>query len=71
MFRTLKMSIGAAAAAVAAIAVAAPAHADNIDFGTDQAACKAAAQQANASGNASAFCFQTGPGHYALYYTRR
>lgn len=54
-----------------ALLVAGPAFADNIDFGTNQDACQDAAHQANAGGNASAFCFQTGPGHYSLSYTLR
>jgi hypothetical protein len=54
-----------------AMVTAGVAHADTIDYGTNQAACKAGAQQANAGGNASAFCFETGPGHYSLSYTRR
>jgi len=47
---------------------AAVANADDyIDFGTNQAACKSAAQQANAAGNRYSYCYQTGPGHYSLY----
>ncbi|MCX8559826.1 DUF4189 domain-containing protein [Mycolicibacterium mucogenicum] len=66
MFRTLALAIFAAA-----LFAPATAHADNIDFGTNQDACQAAAHQANAGGNASAFCFQTGPGHYSLTFERR
>lgn len=43
------------------------ASADNIDYGTNQAACKSAAKAANASGFSGSFCFETGPGHYSLY----
>jgi len=35
-----------------------------IDFGTNQAACKSAAQQANATGNRYSYRYQTGPGRY-------
>jgi hypothetical protein len=58
-----------AAAAATALLVDAPmANADSyIDFGTNQAACKAAARQANAAGNSYSYCYQTGPGHYSLY----
>lgn len=69
MFRTL--ALATAAAGAAAIAVSAPAHADNVDFGTDRAACQSAEQQLHASGNTSADCFETGPGHYKLTYSRR
>jgi hypothetical protein len=51
---------------------AATASADEyIPFGTNQAACKAAAQQANAAaslGASRSYCYQTGPGHYTLFY---
>lgn len=40
---------------------------DYIDFGTNQAACKSAAKQANATGNRYSYCYETGPGHYSLY----
>lgn len=49
---------------------AAVANADQyIDFGTNQYACKAAAQQANAAatGYQHSYCYETGPGHYSLY----
>jgi hypothetical protein len=47
---------------------AAVANADDyIDFGTNQAACKSAARQANAAGNSYSYCYETGPGHYSLY----
>ena len=51
------------------MSVASPgiASADYIDFGTNQAACKAAARQANASGYGYSYCYETGPGHYSLY----
>jgi hypothetical protein len=50
------------------MACAGVARADQyIDFGTNQDACKSAAQQA---GNGS-YCYQTGPGHYSLYYKSR
>lgn len=71
MFRTLAVATSAAIAAATAIAVSAPAHADNVDFGTNRAACQAAEQQLHASGNSSADCFETGPGHYSLSYSRR
>jgi hypothetical protein len=38
-----------------------------VDFGTNQAACNSAAQQANASGKGYSYCYETGPGHYSLY----
>jgi hypothetical protein len=59
---------GIVAAAISMVD-AAVANADSyIDYGTDQAACKAAAQVANATPHpgASSFCYQTGPGHYTL-----
>lgn len=58
---------GVVAAAVS-IGNAAAANADDyIDFGMNQAACKSAAKQANALGNGYSYCYETGPGHYALY----
>ena len=66
-----KTFLAAAALTISATAAASSAHADTIDYGTDQSSCQAAAQQANASGQASAFCYQTGPGHYSLSYNRR
>lgn len=71
MFRSVALAIAAAATTATAIAVSAPAHADNVDFGTNRAACQSAEQQLHASGNTSADCFETGPGHYSLYYSRR
>ena len=60
----------AAAAAIAGIAMGAAPVAnagEYIDFGTDQASCKAAAKQANAVLQRNSYCFETGPGHYSLY----
>ncbi|WP_458317164.1 hypothetical protein [Mycolicibacterium brisbanense] len=65
----MKIAVFALAVSAALIAPAA-AHADNIDFGTDQASCQAAEHQLIAGGNTSADCFQTGPGHYSLTYDR-
>jgi hypothetical protein len=49
------------------MADAAVANADEyIDYGTNQAGCQSAAQQANATGNHGSFCYETGPGHYSL-----
>ncbi|MCT7373364.1 hypothetical protein A7R75_30750 [Mycolicibacterium llatzerense] len=67
MVRVLALTIAGAVALIAP----ATAHADNIDFGTNQAGCKAAEQQLHAGGNASADCFETGPGHYSLTYTQQ
>ncbi|WP_197377550.1 hypothetical protein [Mycolicibacterium baixiangningiae] len=51
---------------------AATAGADQyIPFGPNQAACKAAAKQANASaslGASRSYCYLTGPGNYTLFY---
>ncbi|PRC46998.1 hypothetical protein C6A85_87215 [Mycobacterium sp. ITM-2017-0098] len=58
----------AAVAALSAIDTAVANADDYIDFGTNQAACKSAAKQANAAGNSYSYCYQTGPGHYTLYY---
>lgn len=58
-------------AAVAAISLVEPAVAtadEYIDFGTNQSACKSAARQANATGNRGSYCYETGPGHYTLYF---
>jgi hypothetical protein len=56
-------------AAVVSVASAAVAYADDyIDFGTNETACKSAARQANAAGNSYSYCYETGPGHYSLYY---
>jgi hypothetical protein len=62
-----KLVLFAAVAATLSIVDAAVANADDyIDFGTNQAACKSAAAQANATSNRYSFCYQTGPGHYTL-----
>ena len=62
-----KLVLFGAVVATVSMVDAAVANADQyIDFGTDQAACKAAAQQANASGSHGSFCYQTGPRHYSL-----
>lgn len=58
--------VGTVVAAVS-LADATVANADYIDFGTNQAACKAAARQANAVSDRHSYCFETGPGHYSLY----
>ena len=64
-----KLVLFAAAAAAISMVNAAVADADDyIDFGTAEAACKSAAQQANAAGNRGSYCYQTGPGHYSLYF---
>lgn len=61
------LAVGAAVV-TAALPCAPIASADDyIDFGTDQAACKAAAKQANATGRSYSYCYETGPGHYSLY----
>lgn len=58
-----------AIAVAASLSGAAVAHADQfIDFGTNQTACKAAAAQANAVSSRNSYCYQTGPGHYTVYY---
>ena len=60
--------VGAVVATVSMVDVAV-ANADQyIDFGTNQAACKSAANQANAASERNSYCYQTGPGHYTLYY---
>jgi len=57
----------AAVAATASVVDTAVASADQyIDFGTNQAACKSAAKQANAAGHGYSYCYETGPGHYSL-----
>jgi hypothetical protein len=62
-----KLVLFGAVAATLSIVDAAVANADDyIDFGTNQAACKSAAQQANAASNRYSFCYETGPGHYTL-----
>jgi hypothetical protein len=61
--------IAAGLAAVVPGALAAVANADDyVDFGINEAACKSAARQANAAGNRYSYCYETGPGHYSLYY---
>ena len=69
--RKLKLAVGTLAAATALVGSmigAAVAGADEyIDYGTSQAACKAAAKQANALVDGYSYCFETGPGHYSLY----
>ncbi|WNG85808.1 hypothetical protein C6A87_017965 [Mycobacterium sp. ITM-2016-00317] len=71
MKRTI-LGVAVCTLALGSMVNAAIAGADQyIDFGTNQAACKAAAQQANASrapGASASFCYQTGPGHYSLFY---
>jgi hypothetical protein len=60
------LGVGAATISIAGAAVA---NADDyIDFGTNEAACKSAARQANAAGNSYSYCYETGPGHYSLYF---
>jgi hypothetical protein len=62
-----KLVLFGAVAATLSIVDAAVANADDyIDFGTNQAACKSAAAQANATSNRNSFCYETGPGHYTL-----
>jgi hypothetical protein len=56
-----------AVAATLSLTDAAVANADYIDFGTNQAACRAAASQANAVSSRYSYCYETGPGHYSLY----
>jgi hypothetical protein len=70
-----KVALFGAFAATISVLDAAVANADQyIDFGTNQAACQNAAQQANAAGAGSpgyrqhSYCYQTGPGHYSLFY---
>lgn len=63
-----KLVLFGTVAATVSMVDAAVANADDyIDFGTNQAACKSAAQQANAAGNRYSYCYQTGLGHYSLY----
>jgi hypothetical protein len=62
-----KLALCGAVAATVSMVDAAVASADQyIDYGTNQAACQAAAQQANAVGRHNSFCYETGPGHYKL-----
>jgi hypothetical protein len=66
LWRNLAL-FGAVAATVSTIDAAAANAGSYIDFGTNHAACKAAAQQANAAGDRYSYCYETGPGHYSLY----
>lgn len=62
-----KLVLAGAVVASFSVVDAAVASADQyIDYGTNQSACRAAAQQANAVGKRHSFCYQTGPGHYTL-----
>lgn len=62
-----KLVLAGAVVASFSVVDAAVASADQyIDYGTNQSACQAAAQQANAVGKRHSFCYQTGPGHYTL-----
>lgn len=67
----MKLVVGIFALGVG-VAMAPTANADQyIPFGPNQAACKAAAQQANAAkapGASRSYCYETGPGHYTLFY---
>jgi hypothetical protein len=64
-----KLVLFGAVAATVSMVDAAVANADDyIDFGTNQAACKSAAKQANAAGNSYSYCYETGPAHYTLYF---
>ena len=67
LWRNLILAGGVAAAV--SLPGAAVANADDyIDFGMNEAACKSAARQANAAGTGRSYCYETGPGHYSLYY---
>jgi hypothetical protein len=64
-----KLVLFGAVSATVSMVDAAVANADEyIDFGTNEAACKSAAKQANAAGNGGSYCYQTGPGHYTLFF---
>jgi hypothetical protein len=65
-----KLVLFGAVAATVSMVDAAVANADQyIDYGTNQSACKSAANQANAAGGLrQSYCYQTGPGHYTLYF---
>lgn len=64
-----KLVLFGAVAATISMVDPSVANADEyIDFGTNQAACKSAAQQANATGNRYSYRYQTGPGHYSLFF---
>lgn len=67
----MRIIIAALATTSALLIAPAIARADDVDFGTNRAACQAAEQQLHAGGNTSADCFETGPGHYKLTYERR
>jgi hypothetical protein len=68
MTRWRKVAGTAVIAVVAPLLTPSVAAADSyIDFGTNQAACKAAARQANQTSNRRSYCYETGPGHYTLY----
>jgi hypothetical protein len=60
--------IGVVAATVSVVDAAVASADQYIDFGTNQAACRTAANQANAASSRNSFCYETGPGHYTLYY---
>jgi hypothetical protein len=63
-----KLVLLGAVAATVSMVDAAVANADQyINFGPNEAACKAAAKQANAAGSHGSYCYQTGPGYYSLY----
>lgn len=70
--RALLVCSFAGAAALGGLVNAGTAGADQyIPFGTNQAACKAAAQQANSAaslGSSRSYCYETGPGNYSLFY---
>ena len=62
----LKLALVGVTAATLSMVDEAVANADqHIDFGLDKAGCMRSASQANQSGF-SAYCFETGPDHYAL-----
>lgn len=71
MKRTL-FSVAVMALPLGGMINAATAGADQyIPFGTNQAACEAAAGQVNAAaspGFSRSYCYQTGPGNYTLFY---
>jgi hypothetical protein len=67
-----------AVAATVSMVDAAVANADEyINFGTNQAACQSAAQQANAASagypgyHPHSYCYETGPGSYSLFLAVR
>ncbi|CAN5389366.1 hypothetical protein BH10ACT9_BH10ACT9_58230 [soil metagenome] len=62
-----KLVLSGAVAATVSMVNAAAAHAyDTVDYGTNQAACQAAAKQLKAAGIRYTNCHETGPGHYSL-----